>query len=1026
MADQLAAQQFTPVTQTPAVVTQVAPSTAVQQIPVTTVLVQSASQQPQTVGNAPYNPSVESTEAHTIVEQSRQTATASVAGGSQPMLPQSALLELVSNPLYVRSLDVSRTTSTSPTRVETSTVARQAEPGAVESDLPMDNSLVQVSDQPILTTSEVSQATPAQVVSEAHLSEQPLLSSMGAVKEAAAFAVPAADETSVLQVSDAPKLTPEMTAEVDTADEAVGQQLSDHPILAVGDMVQDTSPRQVAHHQPTMLVSEQHTDTALADTGTGDTVAVFNQPILSQTDSSTIHAAQAQAAPVISSQPLLGPVIGHVGSSSTQQHLQQTPLTDQQPQVQSKELEVAQTAQLQPSPVAAMSSQPLLGPVISHTESSSRQLDQQQTLVVTSQQPQAQTRELQVSQQPAPLLPPQVPVATVRPEQTEASPQGLMLRPPVPALPSVRRSRSDLRSSLQIQSSSIRRSVSVLPAVAEAPQPAHRSSPGSQLRRSVTSLQASPVPQFDRSITASQVQLQQAAIQPAPVLMPPHFMPHMPLGPLQEGISAPAHAQAYDRSLVQTLSAAPAAQVVPIPVVPQAASPVVNVQQVQVMASSAPLQAEQPRLMQTQVLQQQPAPVLVQESRSFEASPQQSPGAVSVEQITPIFTDAESPRGMAAGPLAQQVPVIMHSQESSSPQMLQVPAAQQQHAPVFMSSINFGQQQGPAPQPPAMPAAPAYSPTQFLRTHTWSPSPATLQPAQPGQAVPVQATHGPLSMGVQSSWSAVNPALVSSQSTPVMRQQVATPVQQNYAYQQALPTSSTAAQYAVASRKYSPGIAPMSRPMYQEAGLLSGGLTQQAAPVNRRLYQQVSLPSPEPLRASAAPISGELYPQLGPLSGGLTQQGFPARRELYQQASLLTAATTSRAPPVSTNEGTVIQPLQGPVLVGSQSSAVATEPLGMQSPHGKRPSFSIQPLQSAAGPSEAMRQPARELNTVPGQAAGVGQLQIGPVTQTGGGHAKRALEAFGRASRSSLNADASVNNSYQSDRSMQQVCACFT
>ena len=1049
---QIAVQQVTTVTHHTATIFQPSPITAVQQAPVSAAMVQPLPEQSTIAADASYALSLEASEAHATSQHPQGGEAVSVVAAGQPVMPQSALLELVSNPLYAKSLDASRTTSTSPTRLDTNTLVKQAELGAEDSDIPTDSSLLQVSDQPILPESEASQAPMEPLVSaqpaELHLSEQPPASPRAFAHGAVDAPEPATEDTAVLQVSDQPILSTETAASAVTQGDAAVEQFANQPLL----------PAQAT--QQTVLVSEQRNDIstmALPEAGTGEVVAVSDEPILGLDAGSTSEAVQAEPVPVLSNQPMLGPVLTHTESLATHQHLslQQRLVTEHQPQVQ--QLEAIQTAQLQAEPfpamssqpllavvseeqemkqlldqpeaesVAAMSSEPVLGSVISHTESSLTQQVVRETLMQTTELRQAATQP--------------VANATAHAEQTDANAEGLMLRPPVPALPSVRRSRSDLRTSLQSQSSSVRRSVSVLPAVSEAPQLPQRSSPVPQLRRSVTSLTASPVPIFEQSLVVPKAEPQQAHAQQV-VMMPAPFMPHMPapLGPLQQGMPAPSLTQAHDRGLTLPISSASVVVAPAVPAMPLAPAPTISPQQVQIVVPAAPLQAQQ---LQVETLRPLP-PLLVQESHSFESiSPQQSPGAVSIDQAAPVLRSAERSADL---PMQQQASYVVQSLETSYPQMVQTTSVQQQ-PPVFMSSMDARFPQQAAPPPVPMPAPRAYSPTQFLRSNTWSPSPGVLQPAQPGQAVAAPQVHGPLSMGVQPSWNSLAP----SQPHPVMVPQLA--IEQE-AYARAQPiASAAAAQQVITSRDFSPVTAAASRAMYQQPGQVR----QQQGPASRILYQQSSLPSPEALRATAAAAnSREMYPPLGPLTGGLTQHDFPVRRELYQQVSLpssasMHAAAHSRemypqlgplsgglsqqtlipgqrpnyqvylpmADPmlgVTAHQGAVIQPVKGPVVVGDQSAAVTTEPLVMHSQ-----GYSIQPLQPGVGPSGGMQQMARDMHPNASRSNGLAQMQFGALQQTGGVHAKRALEAFGRVLRSSLNADASVNNSYQSDRDMQQV-----
>ncbi|KAL0034341.1 hypothetical protein WJX77_009981 [Trebouxia sp. C0004] len=1049
---QLAVQQVITETHDPAAAFHAGPITAVGQAPMSALMVQSLPQQSIIATDTSLGLSLEASEAHTTSQHPQQGEAVSVVAAGQPVLPQSALLELVSNPLYAKSLDASRTTSTSPTRLDTSTLVKQAELGAEDSEIPMDNSLLQVSDQPILPGSEATQATMEPMVAaqpaELHLSEQPLASPKAFAHGAADAPGPATDDTAVLQVSDQPILSTTTAASAVTQGEASVEQFSDQPLL----------PAQPA--QPTVLVYEQRNDIftmGLPEAGTGEVVAVSDEPILSLAGGSSTEGVQAEPVPVVSRQPMLGPVVTHTSLATHQLlSLQQSLATEPQQQVQ--QLNTVQTARAKPMPemssqpllgvvcneretkqlldqpeaesVSSMSREPVLGSVTSHTESSLTQQVLQETLMQATELQQAATKPIAN--------------ATVPAEQTDGNAEGLMLRPPVPALPTVRRSRSDLRTSLQSQSSSVRRSMSILPAVPEAPQPPQRSSPVPQLRRSVTSLQASPVPIFDHSLVAPKAEPQQALTQQNPVMMLAPFMSQVqaPLGPLQQGMPAPSLTQAHDRGLALPTSSTSVLMAPPVPAVLLAPAPAISAQQGQIVVPTAPLQAQQPGQLQVGTLQPLP-PLLVQESRSFESvSPQHSPGAVSIDQAAPVFMSAER---SADFPMQQQTSHVVHSLETSYPQMVQTAFVQQQ-PPIFMSSIDAGLPQQAAPPPVPIPAPRAYSPTQFLRSNTWSPSPGVLQPAKPGQAVAAPQVDGPLSMGVQPSWNSLAP----SQPPPIMVPQLA--IEQE-AYARAQPiASAAAAQQVFTSREFPPVTAPASRAMHQQPGQVR----QQQGPVSRILYQQSSLPSPEALRAAAvAANSREMYPQLGPLTGGLTEPGFPVRRELYQQVSLpssasMHAAAHSRemypqlgplsgglsqqtlipgqrpnyqvslpmADPmrgVTAHEGAVIQPVNGPVVVGEQSAAVTTEPLVMHSQ-----GYSIQPLQSAVGPSGGMRQMARDMHPNASRSNGLAQMQFGALQQTGGVHAKRALEAFGRVSRSSLNADASVNNSYQSDRDTQQ------
>lgn len=520
-----------------------------------------------------------------------------------------------------------------------------------------------------------------------------------------------------------------------------------------------------------------------------------------------------------------------------------------------------------------------------------------------------------------------------------------------------------------------------------------------QLRRSVTSMPTSPVPQFPRTLPASQPQLKQVVLQQAPLTMPPAYMQQMPLGPLQEGIAAapapapapaaPPQQQAYSRSFTPPPSQAPPVPVVsPAPVVlPQAAAPSVDPQEVHFTATSTPQQLHTPAIH----VEQQGQPAALQESRYLQLRPQQLEAVIDTGQDTAanIVPGMNNP----GSPATRQ-------QTGLEPQVTQVSAASpapQHSPPVFMRSFDVGTPQS---------AWPHASP-RIMRTNTWSPSPNILQPALPGQAGAAHSVQGPLSMGFQQSWNHPIPALPKPEVAPLPTLPLAgqdyshnrnavppsSPAQHTYAYPQSPPVQQTSLAYG------------RSMPL---AGAAPG-----YAPTSRAYTSAASVPRPlssTEAYAAAAPANLVMYQQPGPLSGGLAQQAGPAgsTQALRQQTS-----TSNRTVPASLAQGTVIQPMQGPVVVGEQSAAVTTEPMLMHSQ-----GFSIQPL----NPGQGGMQSTRGVSTAGMQVGSPGQLQQPDASrQGGGGIARRILQDFGRSSRSSFNAGASVSTSYQSDRSLQQV-----
>ena len=419
-----------------------------------------------------------------------------------------------------------------------------------------------------------------------------------------------------------------------------------------------------------------------------------------------------------------------------------------------------------------------------------------------------------------------------------------------------------------------------------------------------------------------------------------------------------------------------------------AATPLVDPQEVHLTVTSSPQLQSEPSV-STVSVEQQAQPAVFQESRYVQLIPQQ-PEAAMASQGSAVQVQGVSPSSPAVRLQVELEPRATQVFEASPPR--------QHNPPVFMRSFDVGTPQHAEPRP-------AHSP-QIMRTNTWSPSPNILQPALPGQAGPAQAVQGPLSMGFQQSWNNPIPALpeapasasppgveqdyiysrgVVPPNSPPLQAYASLPVQQaerDFTSGYSMPMTSAAAGYAMNSTAYS---TVMSVPM---------------ASGSREAY------------SAAAPASMAMYQQPGPLSGGLAQQMGPTGRQPPRQLSM-----SSRTVPASLVPGTVIQPMQGPVVVGEQSAAVTTEPMLTHSQ-----GFSIQPLNQGQGSMQANRgfNPAMMQAGSPSQQQ---QQQQSPEAwrQGGGGIAKRILQDFGRSSRSSFNAGASVNTSYQSDRSLQQV-----
>lgn len=1044
-------------------------------------------QQPLSARNPAYVLSVESSEAHTLTEQPQLAAGGTAVG--QSVLPQSGLMELVSNPLYARSLDISRTTSTSPTRVEANAVAKQTEPvsKSMLSEAPTSSAIVQMSDQPILSEpadlpgiqtsgSAVSLTeTPTEETAAGQLAQSPatVVEDIGTAMVSVAHTSQESelqDNPAVLQVSDQPIFMPEPAPGPEAAPaEAVSeakpglqvaggnaptdvatepQQMSAQPILASTTTV--TAP---AEEQAMLAMSEHATDPPMTAGVTGmtaevidheATIAVSDRPILTETARETNQAVPAEALHVTSSQPVLGPVITQpldrgATSLATQQALfPPPPVPSQEAQISQQTTQPLTNVSTESAPV--MSSQPQLGPVVtSPMKPAAMPLPMQQApvysppgeLQITHQSVQPLRR---LSTEPIPmmssqpllrpeLMQPQAPpkvhqvqatqqqqlplqglshaesFTSLRPVSGASTPtsqvgvvsQGSVVQPPLPALPTVRRSRSDLKGSQQVQPGSVRRSISILPATPEsAPAPTNaplRPTPMPQLRRSVTSLPTSPVPQISRTATASHAQRQQVVIQQAPLTMPPAYMQQIPLGPLQEGITAAPVAalqqQAHSRTLVQPASQQPAPTVLSAaPVVaPQAAAPLVDPQEVHLTVTSSPqLQAE--RSIPTVNVEQSAHPAVLQKLGYVQSIPQQ-PEAALASQGGALQVQAVTP----ASPVGRQQAEL----EPQATQVFEAPAPRQHHPPVFMRSFDVGTlQHGHSPQ--------------IMRTNTWSPSPNILQPALPGQAGPAQDVQGPLSMGFQPSWNNPIPALPAAQRPPLPDPPA---LQQDYtSSRSAVPPSN------------SPLRAYASLPVQQAEGdsTYGGSMPMTSAAtgyaVNSRAYSSVvSVPMASDSReaySTVAPASMAMYQQPGLLLGGLV--GSTGRQPPRQQLSM-----SSRTVPPSLVPGTVIQPMQGPVAVGAQSAAISTEPMLTHSQ-----GFSIQPLNQGLSAMQANRglSPPMMQAGSPSQQ----QQQQPEVLRTGGGGiAKRILQDFGRSSRSSFNAGASVTTSFQSDRSLQQV-----
>lgn len=1074
-------------------------------------------QQPLSATNPAYDLSVESSEAHAFTEPPQSAAGAAAGSVGQAVLPQSALMELVSNPLYARSLDVSRTTSTSPTRLNPEPLAKQADPDAdsMIPQVPTGSAIVQVSDQPILSatagTPEIQASGSAR--HQAEEAGQPPQSAAVAVEDTSSAMVPL-DQASqqagllhnpaVLQVSDQPILTPEPAvaappevlhevaakSQIATPDAerivaaAAPEQMSDQPILASTDASTAPAEDQAVTGVPDNA-NEPSKAAALIDSRTvlgtadleknPDVLTVSNQPILGETASNTVHAEPVH---VMSSQPLLGPVMTLTGpSGATALAMQEAPpsthaILPEEPAQPLRQMSTEST------PI--MSSQPQLGPVLSQPDDLAampqaltplppptayveisqqhaqplRHVISEPASVISSQplpgselaQPQAPPKlhEMQVVQQQQPMqrLSSSESITALQHASGTASPatqvsmesQGSVLRPPIPGLPSVRRSRSDVRFGQQAQPGSIRHSTSFLPPTPESdPNSPLRPSPMPQLRRSVTSMPTSPVPQFPRTVTAPQPQLQQVVLQQAPLTMLPPHVDLMPLGPLQQGIAAapalaptpvpapPPQQQAYDRSWTQPPSQPPSAAVLSTAstVLPQVTAPPVDPQEVHLTVASSPHPQQQPLLdTATITVEQQSQPAVLHELRYLQPLPQQPEAAMDSSQYAAVVVP--SINSNPGSPISSQQAV----HEPQVTQVLEASPARQHSPPVFMRSFDASTPGGARPLAGPSP--------QIMRTNTWSPSPSILQPALPGQAGAVHSVQGPLSMGFQQCWNNPIPALPEPEAPLLPRSPIAT---RDYPYSRTAVPSTTLAQQIYAYPQ-SPPSAQQADPAYKRSMPMTSAAPGYApnpgayptaasapisveayptvAPATMAMYQQRQPISAYPAAASATMA---MYQQPGPLSGGLAQQAGSAgsMQPFRQQASM-----SSRTVPPSLTQGTVIQPMQGPVVVGEQSAAVTTEPMLMHSQ-----GFSIQPLNPGQqGAMQSSR--GLGLSAAAGggaQAGSPGQLQqqSDAARQGGGGFARRILQDFGRSSRSSFNAGASVSTSYQSDRSLQQV-----
>ncbi|KAL3156743.1 hypothetical protein ABBQ38_001018 [Trebouxia sp. C0009 RCD-2024] len=184
-------------------------------------------QQPLSATNPAYDLSVESSEAHAFTEPLQSAAGATAGPVGQAVLPQSALMELVSNPLYARSLDVSRTTSTSPARLVAEPVAKQSDPHAdsLIPQVPTGSAIVQVSDQPILSAT----AGAPEVQASGSARQQ--------AEEAVAGHLPPSAAVGVEDTSAAMVLLDQASQQAGLLDNPAVLQVSDQPILAPGPAV---------------------------------------------------------------------------------------------------------------------------------------------------------------------------------------------------------------------------------------------------------------------------------------------------------------------------------------------------------------------------------------------------------------------------------------------------------------------------------------------------------------------------------------------------------------------------------------------------------------------------------------------------------------------------------------------------------------------------------------------------------------------------------------------------------------------
>ena len=281
------------------------PATAVAQpVPVAPVL---TTHQPSATSEAACDVSavsIESSEAAPF--STAETAHGAELHAGQGRLPQTALLELVSNPLYAKSIEVSRTTSTSPTRLEASTSETRVQPEALVTGLSLEDSAVQVSDQPILAkpssrvvdvteTSTVELPADQDVAVSAsdqvlQSSDQPILSPAADIRQGAAVKAANAEQTvllepEVLQTSDQPILGSNTSATKVAMAVAAGSTLQQAltPAITASDTAGGTEQQASGLQQaagPSQEAAADLSAAAAVIADSGDVVAVSSEPIL--------------------------------------------------------------------------------------------------------------------------------------------------------------------------------------------------------------------------------------------------------------------------------------------------------------------------------------------------------------------------------------------------------------------------------------------------------------------------------------------------------------------------------------------------------------------------------------------------------------------------------------------------------------------------------------------------------------------------------------------------------------------------